>query len=146
MTTFDAAAATLRVRDLMTAGVTALGPQDSLATLHDLFERRRIRHMPVIDGRGRLVGLVSQRDLLRAALTGRPDVPEKVERAVLERVTVGELMTVGPISVDPDTDVREAAQTMLDHKYSCLPVIAADGVLVGILTEADFVRLMARGD
>ena len=135
----------LLVRDLMTESVIALRPDDTLARLRDLFYERRIRHMPIVDGDGQLVGLVSQRDLLRNSLVDQVNVPESVEQAVLERLQVRDLMTTQVQGVRPDLDIREAAQLMLEHKYGCLPVVDAERRLVGILTEADFVRFLARG-
>lgn len=73
------------VRDLMTENVVAVRPGDSLATLRDLMYERDVRHMPVTEDDARLVGLVSQRDLLRSSLIQQMDVPDFVENAVLER-------------------------------------------------------------
>lgn len=136
----------LLVRDLMTGDVIALRPHDSLARLRDLFYERRIRHMPIVDDDGRLVGLVSQRDLLRNSLIDQVNVPDAVERAVLERLQVRDLMTSEVAGVRPDLDIREAAQLMLENKFGCLPVVDGQGRLVGILTESDFVRLLALGN
>jgi CBS domain-containing membrane protein len=138
--------AKLLVRDLMTEDVVALEPHDTLATLRDLMYERRIRHMPIVDDAGRLVGLVSQRDLLRNALIEQVQVPDAVEQAVLERLEVRDLMTTEVESVRPDADVRAAAQILLDHKYGCVPVVEAGKKLVGILTESDFVRLFTQGE
>lgn len=133
------------VRDLMTQDVVALQADDTLATLRDLMYERRIRHMPVVDGEGRLIGLVSQRDLLRNALIEQIRVPDAVEQAVLERLEVRDLMTTEIESVGPDDDVRVAAQILLDYKYGCVPVVASGRKLVGMLTESDFVRLFTQG-
>ena len=108
-----------------------------------MFERD-IRHMPVVDNDRELVGLVSQRDLLRHSLIEQSDVPDFIEDALLERLQVRELMTTGVVSIEPDADIREAAQIMIENKYGCLPVVEGSR-LVGILTESDFVRLMTDG-
>lgn len=134
----------LRVRDLMSAEVIAVGPEDTLATLRDLMYQHQIRHIPVVDHEGKLVGLVSHRDLLRSSLVEQTQLPSFVERAVLEQTEVVDLMTTDIATVRADTDIREAAQLMFDNKFGCLPVLDA-GRLVGILTEADFVRLLAGG-
>ena len=134
----------LLVRDLMTEDVVALGPDDSLATLRDVLDEQHVRYMPIVDDSGRLVGLVSQRDLLRFSLVDRVGVPEAVEQAVLERLRVRELMATEVYGVGPETDIREAAQTMLDNDFGCLPVVDR-GRVVGILTESDFVRFLAQG-
>ncbi len=134
----------LRVRDLMTRNVVAARPDDSVAKLRNLMVERDVRHIPVVEGDRELVGLVSQRDLLRNALIEQPDVPDFIEDALLERLHVRELMTTGVVSVEPDSDIREAAQVMFENKFGCLPVIEGSR-LVGILTESDFVRMMAEG-
>ncbi len=135
----------MRVRDLMTRDVIAVSPGDSLARLRDMMYDLDVRHMPVIEGDRDLVGLVSQRDLLRNHLIEQAEVPDFIEDALLERLRVRELMTTGVLSVEPDVDIREAAQIMWENKYGCLPVVEGPR-LVGILTESDFVRLMAEGD
>ena len=133
------------VRDLMTANVIAVSPEENLATLRELMAERDIRHMPVVDSDGELVGLISERDLLRNSLIQQADVPDYVESGVLERLQVRELMTTGVESTEPEMDIREAAQVMFDNKYGCLPVVEGDR-LTGILTESDFVRLFAEGN
>ena len=135
----------MRVRDLMTRDVIAVLPGASLARLRDLMYDRDVRHMPVIEANGDLVGLVSQRDLLRSSLIEQTDVPDFVEDALLQKLKVRELMTTGVLSVEPEVDIREAAQILWESKYGCLPVVEGPR-LVGILTESDFVRLMAEGD
>ena len=90
------------------------------------------------------MGLVSQRDLLRNHLIEQADVPDFIEDALLERLRVRELMTTGVVSIEPESDIREAAQIMYENKYGCLPV-TEESRLVGILTESDFVRFMAHG-
>ncbi len=135
----------LRVRDLMTRDVVAARPEDSLAHMRDLMLEHDVRHMPVIEGENDLVGLVSQRDLLRNHLIEQADVPDFIEDALLERLLVRELMTTGVVSIDPENDIREAAQIMYENKFGCLPVVEGTQ-LVGILTESDFVRLMAESN
>jgi CBS domain-containing membrane protein len=134
----------LRVRDLMTEGVFAVDANDHLATVSDLMDERSIRHAPVVEA-GRLVGLISHRDLLRHALKGQVGVPPEVERGVQLTVTAGEVMTRDVVTAAPDQDIREAARLMLEGKFGCLPVVE-DTRLVGILTESDFVRFLASGD
>jgi len=132
----------LLVKDLMTETVHSLGPDDDLATLKDLMDSRHVRHVPVVDEEGELVGLVSHRDLLRCALTDRAEVPFSLQRDFLRGIAVGEIMTTALETVEADDDLRDAAQIMLENKFSCLPVVEGPR-LVGILTESDFVRYLA---
>lgn len=135
----------LRVRDMMTVRVIAVGPEDDLANLRDLLYRHRIRHMPVVDEEGELVGLVSHRDLLQSPLFTEESIDGVPSRSVLARYQVAEMMTRDVVAVDPETDIRVAAEIMLTRKLGCLPVVEGHQV-VGILTEADFVRFLARGE
>jgi CBS domain-containing membrane protein len=132
----------LRVRDLMTPDVRVVRPDDSIGTLRELMQEKGIRHVPVVDEAGMLVGLVSERDVLRRAAGLEGDVPLSVSRDLSSAVKVSELMTWDPETVECDEAAAAAAAVMLDNKYGCLPVIE-QGTLVGILTEADFVRFVA---
>ena len=129
----------LRVRDLMTPQVIGVRPYDSIAIAYDRMLDHRIRHVLVIDEDGELVGLVTHRDLLRHSLIERAELPLGLERSVLKRIQVDEVMTSEVETAGPDDPLHHAAQLMLDRKYGCLPVVEK-GIVVGILTEADFVR------
>jgi CBS domain-containing protein len=130
---------------MMTTRVIAVGPDDDLANLRDLLYRHRIRHMPVVDAAGELLGLVSHRDLLQTSLFDEDPAAGVPSRSVLARCRVSELMTTDLVTVEPESDLRVAAEIMLEKKLGCLPVVE-DRRLVGILTEADFVRFLARGE
>jgi CBS domain-containing membrane protein len=128
-----------RVRDLMTEPVFTLSPNDTLECAQELMDARRIRHVPVVDEDGDLVGLVTQRDLARTVL-GRVDaLPISARHSILSSRRVRDMMTREVATADPDTDAYEAAATIFENKFGCLPVVEGSR-LVGILTEADFVR------
>lgn len=127
------------VSEFMQADFIHLGVDDRLDLADQLMRLGRIRHMPVLD-KGRLVGIVSNRDLLAASLTRVLDFEEKQRRTFLRSVEVREVMTAQVISVTPDTPVSEAARLMLLHKIGCLPVVDADQKLRGLLTETDLIR------
>ncbi len=127
------------VRDLMTERVFTLKGRDDLAALYDLMDSRHVRHVPVVDSEGELVGLVTDRDLSRSALGAVEELPLSVERDILRRRRVRDIMATEPDVIEPDATLREAAEMLLENKVGCLPVV--EGLhLVGILTEADFVR------
>jgi len=133
----------LYVRDLMTREVLCVQPGDTLREVYDLMADHHVRHIVVVDDDGDLVGLVSHRDLLRSSPIERLDLPLSLTRDLLEEVRVAEVMTSEVQTAEPDLDLAEAARTMFDEKLGCLPVVEGSR-LVGILTEADFVRLYAR--
>jgi len=129
---------TTTVRDLMTEDVRALPPNATVAELLELMDRLRIRHVPVVED-GEIVGLVSHRDVVRGALGGLDQLPMSQRQQLLEQITIAEVMVEDPETIAPDADLRQAAELMLENKFGCLPVAEGSG-LVGILTEADFVR------
>jgi CBS domain-containing membrane protein len=116
----------LHVRDLMTSAVVSVGPDEPIDKVQGLMERKHIRHIPVVDGAGRVLGVVSQRDV--------------IQRALLEDTgAVSEIMAWKTETIGADEPLSKAARIMLGHKYGCLPVVE-HGRLAGILTEADFVK------
>ncbi len=133
----------LSVRDLMTEKIFALRADDDIQMLRDLMDERNVRHVPVVDEDRNLVGLVSQRDLLRNIYPSVSDLPVGTEHEVLKRVKVSAIMTTDVETVEPEDDLAVAAQIMLDNKYGCVPVVVDGGRVEGILTEADFVRYLA---
>ena len=127
------------VRDLMTEEVVTFSPLDNLADLADRMADEHIRHAPIVDREGDLVGLVTERDLARFAFADSPDAPLSVERDVLGRKRVREIMGTEIDTLEPDASLREAAELLLENKIGCIPIVEGSRV-VGILTEADFVR------
>lgn len=122
----------LTVAEVMTSKVVTLDPNDDLSLAENILGLAHIRHLPVVDRRGRLVGLVTHRDLLRAA--ARYSSQERI------RTPADTVMTRDLQVVSPDTSVRRAAQLMLDHQIGCVPIVDEEEHLVGIVTEADMVR------
>ncbi len=134
----------LRVRDLMSSDVTTLKRNDTLSLADDIMNLGRIRHLPVLDDDEReLVGMVSQRDLFRGALAKALGYGQRGQRKVLDNLLVKEVMATDVVTTTPDTPLVEAAKILMTRKIGCLPVVEG-GRLVGILTEADFVGLVAR--
>ncbi|HVS65239.1 MAG TPA: CBS domain-containing protein [Thermoanaerobaculia bacterium] len=134
----------MTVADLMTDRVFSLGADASLRELQELMWEHDIRHVPIVDHSGNLVGVVSQRDLARAT-DGTATLPLSARNDFLQGTRIETVMTEDVATVEPSDDIRAAAQTMFENKYGCLPVVAG-GRLVGILTESDFVRLLAEGE
>jgi CBS domain-containing protein len=119
------------VGELMTRDLVTLAENQNLNQADDLLRLHRIRHLPVVRS-GKLVGLITHRDLLRA-MSQRGADPAK-------QLWASDVMVRDVKTVRPDTPTRDAVKLLLQNKYGCLPVVGADGELVGILTEADMVR------
>lgn len=129
----------MNVDAIMSREPVTVGMDDDLHRVKDLFELYRFHHLLVLLGE-KLVGVISDRDLLRAS---SPFVGRASERpqdlATLNR-RAHQIMTRDLVVVAPDTPVEEAARLMLDKRVSCLPVVAAEGQLLGIVTWRDQLR------
>ena len=117
------------VDDVMTREVVSLSPLHNFEDAVNLISNRHFRHFVVVDN-GHIVGIVSDRDVLRG-LARTDNWQEK---------QVSEFMTVDPMTVKPDTSLSDAIAKMLDKKINCLPVIADDGTVCGILTSTDLLK------
>jgi CBS domain-containing membrane protein len=128
------------VRDLMTSAVTTVGRNQSLKSADEVMRLGRIRHLPVVDDDGALAGIVSQRDLFLSGLLRALGYGSHARERALEDTLVKEAMKTEVVTTTPETLLRDAASVMLERKIGCLVVLSSDKI-VGILTEADFVRL-----
>ncbi|HKN12668.1 MAG TPA: CBS domain-containing protein [Candidatus Binatus sp.] len=134
----------LKVRDVMTADPTTLKRNDKLTLADDIMRLGRVRHLPVLDDDGEaLVGIVTQRDLFRDALAQALGYGRHAQRKILDTLSVKDVMATDVVTTGPDTSLIEAARILTERKIGCLPVVE-NGRLVGILTEGDFVALVAR--
>jgi len=123
------------VEDLMTRELITLKPDDNLAQADTFMNRGRIRHLPVVDETGTLIGLITHRDLLKVFA----DRTRERGLAVRARdVMVTELATV-----TPQTRLLEALGQMIDNKYGCLPAVDEAGKLVGLITQFDLLKFAA---
>ena len=132
----------LRVADVMTREVRTLGPNDQLALADELMKQGHFRHVVVVDD-GRVVGVLSQRDIFHGALAWSLGYGRKAHEQLLAASSVKNVMASHVVTVDQAAPLAEAAALLREHKIGCLPVVAGDA-LVGILTEGDFLALLAR--
>ncbi|MCK6556499.1 CBS domain-containing protein [Candidatus Binatia bacterium] len=130
------------VSDLMQREVATLEAADSLDLADDVMRLGRIRHMPVVSGE-RLVGILSQRDLFRAAVSSSLKMHRSAEREWLAKIPVRDVMTGTVVTVGPGATLAEAVRLMLDRRIGCLPVVD-QGRLIGLLSESDCLRHLAR--
>jgi CBS domain-containing membrane protein len=133
----------MKVADIMSTEVVTLIEDETLAHAKSCMNRGRIRHLPVVHD-GKLVGLVTHRDLLAASFSIFAEVEPAEQRRIFVRIPVAEAMHRDIVTIGPETTVADAAKILLDNKYGCLPVVDDDGTLLGIVTEADFLRLTVR--
>jgi CBS domain-containing membrane protein len=126
----------MRIKHLMSSPVVSLLAEQTIPLARDIMQFKHVRHLPVVDARGRLVGLVSHRDLLRWA-----DTAAQLRHEQRDDLRVDQIMTRDVWSVDPEMFAASAGRVMLERKYGCAPVTDEHGRLVGIVTESDFLRI-----
>jgi CBS domain-containing protein len=139
------------VRDVMTTRVIWVKKDATFREMAVGLRANRVSAFPVIDDDGKVVGVVSEADLLtKEALDGEPGVIAGIlhhrDQAKARGVTAGDLMTTAVVAVRPDDTVEHAAKLMYDRKVKRLPVTDADGHLVGIISRADVLAVFDRTD
>jgi acetoin utilization protein AcuB len=132
----------LRVGDIMSVSPVTITPSTSVHEAQALMQQRKIRHLPVLQD-GRLVGMLSDRDIRLALPSPATSLTVWEIRHLLEKLTVGEVMTYFVMTTAPDCPVTEAVGRMLGHKVGALPVVE-DRQVVGILTRTDILRAFRR--
>jgi acetoin utilization protein AcuB len=129
------------VRGVMMSAPVTLCPEDTLEAANDLITLGRIRHIPILDN-GRLVGILSQRQLLGPAATVMLGVKGKTKKALLKGFQIKDVMRFPVITTSANTTVKEAARLMAEKKVGCLPVVD-EGALIGLITATDILRHVA---
>jgi acetoin utilization protein AcuB len=122
-----------RVRDLMAPAPLAISPETSVHEAYRLMQEQHMRHLPVCED-GRLVGLLSEHDVLLVLPSPATSLAAHEVHYLLERLTVAEIMTRFPVTIGPAHTLTEAASRMLSHHVQALPV-TENRRLVGILTR-----------
>jgi CBS domain-containing protein len=132
--------ATMPVERWMQHPVVTIGLDTPVDEAVAIMRERGIRHLPVLDAANRLVGIVTDRDLRQVVLDiAVRDVGDDEASVALP---VREVMTWGVVTVRPAADLREAARIMRERRLGALPVVDADGQVVGILTERDLINAL----
>jgi len=125
----------------MTRNVTTLEPESKLLDAVLLVRSSGYRHIPVVKD-GRLVGILSDRDIQRASPSMYGDISPDEYNRIFETTHVGRVMAPEPITVTPKSTVPEAVQIMHENKFGALPVVEGDNQLVGIVTTTDLLSLL----
>ncbi|MEV5953125.1 CBS domain-containing protein [Streptomyces sp. NPDC051987] len=141
------------VSDVMTQTVVSVGRQAPFKEVVRLMRDWRISALPVVEGEGRVVGVVSEADLLHKeeVRDGDPDLPRSELRglagpAKAAAVTADQLMTSPALTTRPGATLAEAARTMARAKVKRLPVVDEFGLLQGVVSRADLLKVFLRGD
>jgi len=130
------------VREIMMGSAVTLKPEDTLDLANNIISLGRIRHIPVVED-GRLVGLLSERDLMEAAATTIFGLKQKTKSALLKSVLIKDVMKKKVVTVKPDTPIKDAVHLMKEKTISYVPVMSKRA-LVGLVTTTDILRYVER--
>lgn len=130
------------VRHIMKRKVVTIAAGERLSTVEDIMTLGGVRHIPVVRG-GTLVGVVTERDLLRTSLSQLNAYGADARRAFLGGVQIDRVMSSPAITIGPGDPVEDAARVMAERKIGCLPVVDEGDHFVGLVTETDLLRHFA---
>jgi acetoin utilization protein AcuB len=123
--------------ELMSSPVVALGPDATVGEAWAVVRDRRFRHIPIVNEYQRLIGIISDRDLLRIAGT-----PDAAPQPGFHSTPVRQFMKDEVFSAHPDTSVRAVARVMFDERIGSMPVVDEEGTLLGLITRSDVLRVL----
>lgn len=132
----------MNVESLMTKAVITATGDESLNAAARKMRENQITHLPIVNGQGGPIGVVTDRDIKRASASDATSLEIHELLYLLEKVKLSEVMTAKPLTVNPGTPIAEAARTMIEKHIGCLPVVDS-GSLVGIITRTDVLKYCA---
>ena len=128
------------VRKKMHKDLVTVTKEERMTVAKKVMKEKNIRHLPVVDGK-KLIGLVTNMDIRKAEASPATSLEIRELHYLLDKLTVGEIMTRNVITISPDISIEEATTLLHDNKIGCLPVVE-DGNLVGIITENDVMEIL----
>jgi acetoin utilization protein AcuB len=128
------------VRKKMKKDLVTVTKDERMTVAKKIMKEKSIRHLPVVDGK-KLVGLLTNMDVRKAEASPATSLEIRELHYLLDKLTVGEIMTRNVITISPDVSIEEAAILLHDNKIGCLPVVE-DGNLAGIITENDIMEIL----
>jgi len=129
------------VADLMTTDLMTLDKDASLTEAKQLMQEHNIRNLPIVDNDGKWTGMLTQREYLRCAFNLVSQYGTKLLSKKESDTSVANIMCTDMVSLEKDTPLETAAELLIKKKYACIPIVD-QGMLVGILTPIDFVKLV----
>lgn len=125
----------------MTLNPVTISPDASVVEASELMKKEKVHRLPVLDKDKKLVGVISEKDILYASPSPASSLSIHEMAYLLSQLTVRKLMTKNPVTISKDVPVEEAARIMVDEDLSCLPVVEEDR-LVGIVSKSDLFKIL----
>ncbi|WP_133011537.1 CBS domain-containing protein [Marinomonas flavescens] len=133
----------MSVKAIMSSPVTTIGLDDKLAVVNDMFSNTKFHHLLVVEN-GKLLGVVSDRDLLKVLSPQLGTVAEKLSDTVTLNKKAHQIMSRKPVYIEQHRSVHDAIELFLEHNLSCIPVVDSNNFPVGILSWRDILGAIKR--
>ncbi|MEE9515631.1 MAG: CBS domain-containing protein [Candidatus Adiutricales bacterium] len=130
----------MKLEEIMAKRIVTIDMDDTLDVIRKIFDKVRFHHMVVIDERNKVVGVISDRDVLKALSPYLDTISEQERDQVTLNKKTHQVMSRQPITASPEDSIEQAAALLLENRISCLPVISEDQSLVGIVTWKDILK------
>jgi acetoin utilization protein AcuB len=130
----------MMLREIMTARVVTVEPDDALESIKQIFDSVKFHHLLVIDSAKKLIGVISDRDLLRALSPYVGTASENARDLATLKKRAHQIMSRQPVTLSPEASVRDAIEVFLGHRVSCIPIVDAQTRPAGIVSWRDVLR------
>ncbi len=132
----------MSIQKIMSSNIVSVSADDTLETVRKIFDENSFHHLLVVDS-GKLIGVISDRDLLKSVSPFLGTMVESYRDAATLENTVKEIMTREPVTLSPLSDIYEAVDVFNTHKVSCIPIVDSNNSAVGILSWRDIMKAIA---
>ncbi len=134
----------IAVREIMVTSVVTVGVDEAFSHVAEKMRIYGIRHLPVVDENKKVVGMVTQRDLLRTLSPKKTEDGYIYDKEQLDRFILKYVMANDPVCVGPDDSMVRVVDIMARDKYGCVPVVTPDKTLLGIVTQIDILKCLSK--
>lgn len=138
------------VRERMTSPAVTITPETPFQDALKLMRDKKFRRLPVVDSAGKIVGIVSERDMLHASPSPATSLSVWEVNYLLWKLKISDIMTHNVLTLQQDTPIEDAANLMVTHKIGGVPIVDDSGKVVGVITETDifraFVEMLGGGE
>jgi len=133
-----------KIQEVMTTPVVVIRADEPFHKVVELMAGKKIRHLPIVNEQGQLVGLLSERDVFRIQPPRKlEDGRWYYEKEALAQIKLSQVMVPNPVTLKPEDSLAAAVEVMVKGKYGCIPVVDNKEILCGIVTQFDFLKLAA---
>ncbi len=135
----------VKLSEVMSKKVITVEMEDPFSHVEEQMRIHAVRHLPVVNMTGKIVGIITERDLFRIRSPRvRPDGTQYYLKKTLDEYILADCMTKDPFTLRPEDTLDKVVLEMSEKKYGCIPVVDHEGMLKGIMTQLDIIRAAAR--